>query len=362
MNDLLERAVKSALDDLVATTPPTPDVPIRSSDASPPTSRAWLAVAAALIIGIGAVGLWAAARPDANEIVPTDVPEPIRTDADFTGEPGDSYPWSYDPTDNGGFVTYHGTGPVEGTDDPGYLPEWPEVATSEAPATNRGYGLAMCTSDVWERAASLDVADAPVHSFTGTLCPRITLAEAVGDSIASCSNLRPDWIEYARCQRLPDEPIPDVDHAVDNTAMTTVVDVDAYDTVPPPARHFQGALSATGSTVTTAGISVSLTGSNEEWERCYVIELPEATARGCLDEWVFLDGLAYGAFRAGDGPIEIVGIVPDDVATVEIGGTTIQVENNVWHYTDLTAARPSFTVYSADRTRSASIGEAVSAG
>ena len=37
--------------------------------------------------------------------------------------------------------------------------------------------------------------------------------------------------------------------------------------------------------------------------------------------------------RDGDGPVEIVGIVPDDVATIEIAGTTINVTDNVWHYT-----------------------------
>ena len=67
-------------------------------------------------------------------------------------------------------------------------------------------------------------------------------------------------------------------------------------------------------------------------------------------------GLGYGAFQTRDGPIEIVGIVPDDVASVEIGGTVISVKHNVWHYTGQPGDDLSFTVRSADGTRSASVG------
>lgn len=67
-------------------------------------------------------------------------------------------------------------------------------------------------------------------------------------------------------------------------------------------------------------------------------------------------GLAYGAFQDGDGSIELVGIVPDDVISVKIDGTTITPENNIWHHTATaggTALR--ITVQSTDgRTASTS--------
>ncbi|HEY7629045.1 MAG TPA: hypothetical protein VH761_18390, partial [Ilumatobacteraceae bacterium] len=59
-------------------------------------------------------------------------------------------------------------------------------------------------------------------------------------------------------------------------------------------------------------------------------------------------GLAYGAFQDGAGPIEVIGIVPDDVATVKIAGHTIDVTNNVWHYTASPGDDLRFTVSSTD--------------
>jgi hypothetical protein len=66
-------------------------------------------------------------------------------------------------------------------------------------------------------------------------------------------------------------------------------------------------------------------------------------------------GLAYGAFRDGDGPVEIVGIVPDDVETVEIAGTVIRVTNNVWHYTGHASDDLTFKVVSTDGALTASV-------
>ena len=40
---------------------------------------------------------------------------------------------------------------------------------------------------------------------------------------------------------------------------------------------------------------------------CYLINVPGATADGCAGHDLLATGLAYGAFKDGDGPIEIVG-------------------------------------------------------
>ena len=69
-----------------------------------------------------------------------------------------------------------------------------------------------------------------------------------------------------------------------------------------------------------------------------------------------LTGLAYAAFQDGNGPIELIGIIPDDVATVDIAGVVIPVRTNVWHFTAAAGADLAFSVRSNDGTRSASLG------
>ena len=81
---------------------------------------------------------------------------------------------------------------------------------------------------------------------------------------------------------------------------------------------------------------------------CFEIELSGATATGCVGRGLLATGLAYGAFQDGDGPIELVGIVPDEVTAIEIDGEVITPTNNVWHYTATSSGPLTITVRSAD--------------
>ena len=88
---------------------------------------------------------------------------------------------------------------------------------------------------------------------------------------------------------------------------------------------------------------------------CFRISLADASAEGCLDRFLLTTGLAYDAFERADGPIEVVGIVPDDVASVEIAGRFIPVQHNVWYYTGKAGDDLSFTVRSADGSQTAAV-------
>jgi hypothetical protein len=82
---------------------------------------------------------------------------------------------------------------------------------------------------------------------------------------------------------------------------------------------------------------------------------PGATAAGCVGHSLLATGLAYGAFQSGDGPIEIVGIVPDEVTAIEIDGITVKPTNNVWHYTATEGVALKITVRSADDRTAATV-------
>mgnify|MGYP000927473126 CR=1 FL=1 len=81
---------------------------------------------------------------------------------------------------------------------------------------------------------------------------------------------------------------------------------------------------------------------------CFAIEIPGAAASGCVERGLIATGLAYGAFQDGDGPIELVGIVPDDVTVIELDGQTITPASNVWHYSSRSGRPLAITVRSAD--------------
>ena len=81
---------------------------------------------------------------------------------------------------------------------------------------------------------------------------------------------------------------------------------------------------------------------------CFRVDLPGAAVDGCVGRGLLATGLAYGAFQDGDGPIEIIGIVPDEITEVEINGTTLTPTNNVWHYTTTQSAPLQITVRSTD--------------
>jgi hypothetical protein len=88
---------------------------------------------------------------------------------------------------------------------------------------------------------------------------------------------------------------------------------------------------------------------------CFTVKLPGSSSESCLDAATLRTGLGHGAWQDHDGPVEVIGVVPDDVAYVEIAGETIKVQNNVWHYQGTGGDDLSFTVYSADGQRSAEL-------
>lgn len=51
----------------------------------------------------------------------------------------------------------------------------------------------------------------------------------------------------------------------------------------------------------------------------------------------------------------MIGIIPDDIATVRIDGTEIRVEHNVWHYAGERGDDLGFDVISADGPLTASL-------
>ena len=84
---------------------------------------------------------------------------------------------------------------------------------------------------------------------------------------------------------------------------------------------------------------------------CFRADLAGAAVDGCVGRGLLATGLAYGAFQDGDGPIEIIGIVPDEITEVEINGTTLTPTNNVWHYTTTQSAPLQITVRSPTGVR-----------
>ncbi len=54
------------------------------------------------------------------------------------------------------------------------------------------------------------------------------------------------------------------------------------------------------------------------------------------------------ASQSHGGPVDGIGLLPDDVATVRIDGTEIRVEHNVWHYAGERGQDLRFDVLSAD--------------
>lgn len=74
---------------------------------------------------------------------------------------------------------------------------------------------------------------------------------------------------------------------------------------------------------------------------CAVFELKDGSiAEPCFDAQTVATGLAYGLFGEEDGSFTMIGIVPDTVDTVELGGNAIEISGNVWS-TNLKAASPA---------------------
>ena len=103
-------------------------------------------------------------------------------------------------------------------------------------------------------------------------------------------------------------------------------------------------------------VKVSLSRTPDKPEICFEIAIGDGTSTGCADDSLIRTGLAYSATQDHDGPIHVVGIVPDEIDAVLIDGKTIKVSNNVWHYAAPSGTNLSFVVRSVDG-RTAAVGK-----
>ncbi|MBI4884027.1 MAG: hypothetical protein HY826_08235 [Actinobacteria bacterium] len=252
-------------------------------------------------------------------------------------------------------------GPLDYATTEGALPYWPDIDASDPPATTSGYGMQLCDSGYGTKVLRVDPAAGAAHAYSGTLCVFIDLAQPRVDAVTSCATST-DGFNYARCQRRTDQT--DVTGAgtarraiadpEEQTAMQAFPSATAWD----QAEIFDANVGAAtlqngpnnysdGSVVVTLDAAADEVGVDQPGV-CYVIELPGATARGCVGRSLLRTGLAYGAFQDGDGPIELVGIVPDEVTAIEVDGQIVTPTNNVWHYTATSGAPLTITVRSED--------------
>lgn len=255
-------------------------------------------------------------------------------------------------------------GPLDFATTEAPLPRWPATSASHPPAATTGVGLDTCASGPHTRWLSVDGPTGQAFSFHGTFCPFVTLTTPVDDAVTSCAALT-GGTDYARCQRIlqakpgaPKGPGSAVASAVSpsqatgHTKMAVVADADV-------APVFGGSVSAAapageGPLAATDNRPVQL--GDRGGTNCYQIVLPEATVDGCLDQLLLESGLAYGVFTDDAGSVEVIGIVPDDVATVQIDGATLPVVANVWRYQAPPGVDLNFVVRSADGSRVASTG------
>jgi hypothetical protein len=90
---------------------------------------------------------------------------------------------------------------------------------------------------------------------------------------------------------------------------------------------------------------------------CYEAFLPSGTrSTACFHAETVRTGFAYAAYQDHGGPITIIGVVPDDVTSIEIAGTSITPANNVWTYVAATGDDLAFTVVGSDGQR-ATLGQ-----
>lgn len=241
------------------------------------------------------------------------------------------------------------------------LLKWPDATASEPAATTTGYGMYVCDGGYGTKVLRVDPSSGPAHAYSGTLCVFIGLSVPRVDAITMCATTT-DGDNYARCQRRTDRTETSGAGAAvtvratteQQTAMAafpTATALDGPDEFtfdlgaaigPEDAVDFRNDTAAVTITTSTVADGVDTPGV------CYVIEVAGATAHGCAGHDLLATGLAYGAFQDGDGPIEIVGLVPDEVTTITIGDTTLTPSNNVWHHTALAGSALTITAAFSD--------------
>lgn len=245
------------------------------------------------------------------------------------------------------------------------LPMWPEVELSDPPATTSGYGMQLCDSGPGTKILRVDPASGPSHAYSGTLCVFVDLAEARVDAVTKCATST-DRFNYARCQRRTDQT-DTTGAGASKSAVTDAEDMAAMQAFPSAtawnqSEMFDATVSAASArdasrsyrdgsvtvTLGTASDGAVVDATVDQPGVCFEIEISGATARGCVGHNLLATGLAYGAFQDGAGPIEIVGIVSDEVIAIDVDGQTVTPTNNVWHYTATSGAPLTITVRSAD--------------
>lgn len=80
----------------------------------------------------------------------------------------------------------------------------------------------------------------------------------------------------------------------------------------------------------SVGDSVIRPSSIDATGACVSVELEGGSTEGCFDAQTIAAGIAYGAFGHSDGTFVVIGIVPDAVDTVEVGGKEVTLTGNVW--------------------------------
>ncbi len=249
-------------------------------------------------------------------------------------------------------------GPLDYATTNSALPLWPYINASDPAATTTGYGMHLCDSGYGTKIVRVDPATGPSHAYSGTLCVFINLTEARPDAVTTCATAT-DRFNYARCQRRT----TDTDNTGAGTSVSGVATVEqqsamaAFPTATAWDQPEEFAVEVTAATVAAAfkdnSVAVTLTatepdGSVDPSGVCFRIDLTRAAVDGCVGQGLLATGLAYGAFQDGDGPVEIIGIVPDEITEIEINGATLTPTNNVWHYTSTQSAPVKITVRSAD--------------
>lgn len=353
----IEDDIRAALAHRASTTTATPVaasadfVSLRPDRPQQSKGRSARYVGAAAALAVLVVGLVAVNRSD-GDVSPSDSVTP----AQATTSPIDS-PQS--PSTLPG-ATVDGQFPYTGLDyatTDTWLPQWPQVNASEPAATTSGYGMNLCDDGYGTKVTRVDPADGPAHTYAGTLCVFIDLAQPRVQATTSCATSTPDTVDartYARCQRRT--------VLTDTSGAGTAVRATASDTAqaqmaafPGPTRSNQAEPFGTRVTNASAGTivdlgTVSVTLSTKSDQVCVAIVLPGAEANGCVGKILLSTGLAYGAFQDGDGPIELVGIVPDDITSVEVDGQVVTPTSNVWHHTASSGKPLTITVRSSNGT------------
>ncbi|TPW12197.1 MAG: hypothetical protein FD127_2787 [Acidimicrobiaceae bacterium] len=88
-------------------------------------------------------------------------------------------------------------------------------------------------------------------------------------------------------------------------------------------------------------------------DTCFRLLVGDETHTGCVPIGEIRTGLIYIATQSHGGPVDVIGLVPDDATTVRIAGSVITVRNNVWHHVGYAGDDLGFDVVSSDGSKEA---------